>query len=58
MPTIMDRDFPNQRSHRILDYVEYIADNLGTSGGSSSGDGSYDLDGYVFATEEDINNLF
>lgn len=58
MPTIMDRDFPNQRSHRVLDYVEYIADNLGASGGSSSGDVSSDLDGYVFATEEDINSLF
>lgn len=54
MPTIMDRDFPNQESHRILDYVEYIADNLG----SGSGGGGEIPEGYEIATENDINSLF
>lgn len=53
---IAGADITEPKSHRILDYLEGIADNTGKI---AEGGGGGDLPkGTVIATEDDIDNLF
>lgn len=54
---IAGTDTPEPKSHRILDYLEGIADNTGMI--AEGGGGGGDLpEGTVIATDDDIDSLF
>lgn len=56
---IAGEDITEPKSHRILDYLEGIAENTGKIAESGGGGGGGELpEGTVIATDEDIDSLF